>query len=381
MRRPPVGARPGELAIDPSWPPPRVRVVAYDHDQVDEYEEPEGACDLARIRSIIDSHAVTWVDVQGLGNAALLESIAESFSLHPLAIADVVNVPQRPKAESYEDYIFLITKMITLEEDSAVKIEQVSAFLGPNYLLTFQEHYGDVWDPVRDRIRSPNTRIRGEKVDYLAYAVLDAVIDGYYPVLEEMGERLLDMEEDALRSPTEDAIKETNRIRRSLLSIRRVLWPQREAVSSLIRDPTPLVSDPVRLFLRDAYDHCAQGADLIESYREILNGVANLHLTGLSNRANDVMKLLTIMASIFIPLTFLAGIYGMNFEYMPELHDRYGYPVVLVIMLIIAVSMVLYFRKKGWIGTQDNHRRWRFLRLKRLRARKSQEQQNHSEFG
>ncbi len=367
--------------MDPSWPPPRVRVVAYGADQLDEYEEPEAACDLDRIRRIIDSHVVTWVDVQGLGNAAFLNRIAEFFNLHPLAVADVVNVPQRPKAESYDGYIFLITKMITLEEDSQVRIEQVSAFLGSNYLLTFQEHYGDIWDPVRDRIRSSNTRVRGENADYLAYAVLDAVIDGYYPVLEEMGERLLDMEEDALRSPTEDAIKETNRIRRSLLSIRRVIWPQREAVNSLIRDPTPLISDPVRLFLRDAYDHCAQGADLIESYREILNGVANLHLTGLSNRANDVMKMLTIMASIFIPLTFLAGIYGMNFEYMPELHDRYSYPVLLIVMASIAISMILYFRRKGWIGTPDNHRQWRFLRLKRLRARKAHQHQQHREVG
>lgn len=359
MRRPPAGAHPGHFVIDPEWPKPRVRIVAYRPDNVDEHFEPDSTCDLKRIRGYLDTHTVTWVDIQGLGDADFLHRVADFFELHPLAIADVVNVPQRPKAETYNGYMFLITKMVTMEEDGGVNIEQVSAFLGPNYLLTFQEQYGDVFDPVRERIRNPSTRIRGEGADYLAYAVLDAVVDGYYPALEQLGERLLLMEEDALDSPTTEAIKETNKVRRTLLSIRRVVWPQREAINSLIRDPSPLINDRVRIFLRDAYDHCAQSSDLLESYRELLNGVANLHLTALSNKTNDVMKMLTIVATIFIPLTFMTGIYGMNFEYMPELQQRWAYPAFLMAMGLVALGMVFYFKTRGLLGDPDAPRRRR----------------------
>jgi magnesium transporter len=305
---------------------------------------------LDDLAAFLDKPAVTWIDVQGLGDEAVLRRLADSFSLHPLALEDVVDVPQRPKAESYDAHLLIITRMVHLQSATAFDIEQVSIFVGKNYVLTFQERYGDVLNPVRARIRRGGGVIRKLKADYLAYVVLDTVIDAYYPIMERIGDFLETLEDEVVQNPTTDSLQKIYHVKRVLLTLRRSIWPQREAINALVRDDSEFVTDPVRVYLRDTYDHCVQLIDGPETYRELVGGLMDVYLSSVGNRQNEVMKVLTIMASIFIPLTFLAGIYGINFENMPELHSLWGYPVLLAIMATVAVGMVLYFRKIGWIG-------------------------------
>ena len=340
------GARPGTLYIHEGWPPPKIRVFRYTLENVEEWET-DGS---DTFEGLFDQPGQVWVDVQGLGDEVLLRRIADLFNLHPLAVADVVSVPQRPKTEPYKDFIFLVTRMIAVLDGAGIVDEQISIFLGKHFVLTFQERPGDCFEPVRQRLRNPDSRIRSGRPDYLAYALLDAVVDGYYPVIEQLGDELAELEEESLERPSKNTLRATNKVRMTLLLMRRVLWPQREAINSLIRDENSLVTENVRLFLRDTHDHCTQVAEVVESYRELVSAVANTYLTVVSNRTNEVMKVLTIMASIFIPLTFMAGVYGMNFEYMPELHFRYSYPLLWLALLAVGLSMVHYFRRKGWLG-------------------------------
>jgi len=232
-------------------------------------------------------------------------------------------------------------------------MEQVSIVMAEGYVITFQEHYGDVLDPVRNRIRSGKGLIRGKGSDYLAYAIADTIIDGYYPVLEKVGDRLEAMESEVIENPSPEVLLNLNRMKNQLINLRRSIWPQREAINSLLRDDFDLISDDVRIYLRDTYDHCVQSSEVAEMFREMATGLMNTDLSAIANRTNEVMKVLTIMASIFIPLTFMAGIYGMNFEHMPELHYRYSYPLLWAAMSVTAVGMLIYFWRKGWIGGRD----------------------------
>lgn len=346
-RNPPVASQPGTFIVDSQAPPPRLHVMSYNLDGFDESD----VSDAVGLAEKVKEERVTWIDVQGLGDEAVLRRIGDLFSIHPLALADVVNVPQRPKAEPYGEHIFFVARIPELAGGRRVDLEQLSLFVGRRYVLTFQERYGGILDPVRERIRLGKGPIRRLGADYLAYAVIDAVIDGYYPLLESFGDALEDLEDDALKAATNTVLRDVNRSRRSLVTLRRALWPQREAINALIREDSPMISDSVRPYLRDCYDHCMQISEVIESYREIAGGLTSTYLSALSNRTNEVMKLLTIMASIFIPLTFLAGIYGMNFEYMPELHAHYAYPLLLIVMVALAAAMISYFHRKGWIGS------------------------------
>ena len=346
-RHPSVGARPGTLVIGEDAPPPKIRIIHYTRDDV----RDEEVTDIEQLREAFSENSVTWVDVQGFGDEDAVRRIGEVFSLHSLAIEDVINVPQRPKAEAYDEQLLLITRMVRLTGPLNVDIEQVSIVLGKGYVITFQERYGDVLDPVRSRIRgNKGLQFRSQGPDYLAYAILDTVIDGYYPVLETLGDQLGDLEDVVIANPSPRLLRKLNRTKNMLMNLRRSLWPQRESVNSLIRDSNPLVTDLTRTHFRDTYDHCIQTSEVIEMYREMVTGLMNTYLSSVANRTNDVMKVLTIMASIFIPLTFLAGIYGMNFENMPELHFWWSYPLVWMMMLSLAVGMILYFRRKGWIG-------------------------------
>jgi len=350
-RNPPPGSSPGTLSVDERLPAPKVRIVSYTLDQIDDRQD----VNPSELAAALAGDGVTWVDVQGLGDESLLRLIAETFKLHSLAISDVVNVPQRPKAEPYDDYLFLVARTLSHHDSLNVEAEQVSIFLGANYVITFQERPGDLFEPVRERIRNAKGRLRRKGADYLAYVLLDAVVDGYYPFLEELGDRLAELEDEALENPTTATLKQTNHIRRTLQLLRRILWPQREAINSLIRDESPLISDSARIYLRDVHDHCAQIAEVVESYREVVGAVANSYLSVVSNRTNDVMKVLTVMASIFIPLTFMAGIYGMNFDHMPELHARFGYPVLIAAMLAVAGGMLFYFYRLGWLSSGSHN--------------------------
>jgi magnesium transporter len=347
-RHTPVGAKPGTLMINSHAERPTIRVMKYKADQLEERE----IVAVTELKDLLDESMVCWIDVQGTGDEKVLRELADLFSIHPLALEDVVNVPQQPKVERFEKHTLCITRMALLREEG-IEPEQVSLFVGPDCVLTFQERRGDVFDPVRNRIRQGGPILRSSGPSYLAYALLDAVIDGYYPLLETFGEKLEELEDEVVANPRPSILQEIHQAKRDLLVIRRAIWPQREAVNALIRDENPLISDTVRVYLRDCYDHCVQIMDGVETYRELAGGLMDVYLSSIGNRQNEVMKVLTIMASIFIPLTFMAGIYGMNFENMPELHSAWGYPFLLAAMVVVAVGMIIYFRRRGWLGGQQ----------------------------
>ncbi len=319
----------------------------------DTFEERD-VSDVEALVEFLRRDTVTWVDVQGIGDEATIRRIGEIFALHPLALEDAINVPQRPKAEAYEHFQLFITRMTRCKSGADVDVEQVSIFLGANFVLTVQERYGDIFDPVRTRIRSGLGPIRRSGPDYLAYAIIDTVIDGYYPVVETIGDYLEDLEEETLERAQPVHLRRMYAAKRQLLDLRRAIWPQREAINAMIRTEHPLVSDSVRLYLRDCYDHAVQVIDVTESYRELVGTLMDLYLSMMGQRTNEVMKVLTIMATIFIPLTFVAGVYGMNFAHMPELAVPWAYPAVLALMALTAGAMVVYFWRKGWIGGPDD---------------------------
>ena len=344
-----VGARPGTLVIPHDAEPIVARIMSYDQQRVEEFDNVS----LEQIRAARKRPGVTWFDVQGLGDEALLREIAAEFEMHPLALEDVVNTPQRPKLELFEAHAMFITRMVRAPEPTFLIAEQVSVVIGPGFVLTFQERHGDVLDPVRERIRQGKGAIWRHGADYLAYALIDCIVDAYYPVLEHIGEFLEELEERLITKPSHAVLQRLYGVRRELLTLRRAIIPQRDALNSLIRDETPFVTDPVRVFVRDTYDHCVQLIDGVESQRELVAGMMELYLSIIGNRQNQVMKMLTIMASIFIPLSFLAGVYGMNFEYMPELQSRWSYPVLLLAMATVAGTMLLFFRRRGWLGGDE----------------------------
>ncbi|MBN1422420.1 MAG: magnesium/cobalt transporter CorA [Planctomycetes bacterium] len=348
-RRAPAGAPPGHLAIDPTAPSPRVRVIRYDADAVEEAEVARPG-DIEPIRA---KGGVLWVDVQGLGDESILREIGTIFAIHELALADAVNIPQRPKAEAYESHAFLVTRMVREGEAKELIAEQVSIAVGDRFVLSLQQRYGDCLDPVRDRIRTGKGRIRKLDADYLAYAILDAVLDGYFPVLEDLGERLEALEDRIIEKPSRETLAEIFELRRRLLELRRAIWPQRDAVNVLIRDEIPWIGKKTRPFFRDTYDHVVQILDVVEGHREIAASFIDVYLSSVSNRMNEVMKVLTIIATIFIPLTFIAGVYGMNFEHMPEIGWRLGYPLCWLAMLGVTAALVIFFRRKGWLRKEE----------------------------
>jgi len=296
--------------------------------------------------------SVTWVDVVGLHDVETVRRVGELFGLHPLALEDVLNTGHRPKTEPFPDHHFVLTKSVRL--GTGLESEQVSIFFGHGFVVTFQETAADPFDGVRERLRTGRRKIRSSDADYLAYALLDAMVDELFPVLEGLGERLEALEEEVIERPDSGSLQEIHRLRRELLVLRRATWPQREVVQVLERDESGLIAADTRPFLRDCYDHVIQVLDFIETYRELASGLLDIYLSGVSNRMNEVMKVLTVIATLFIPLTFIAGIYGMNFDpavsawNMPELGWRYGYPASLALMAAVAVVLLLYFRRKGW---------------------------------
>ena len=345
-KHPEVGSRPGTLVISQDSPPPKIHVMHFTPDEVVE----EDVTDVETLRAAHEKNAKTWVDVQGFGDEKLIRRVAKIFSLHPLAVEDIVNLPQRPKAEPYDEQMLIIVRMVSLDGPANFVMEQVSIVLGKDYVLTFQEQYGDVLDPVRERIRSGKGPIRKEGADYTAYAIFDTIVDGYYPVMEEIGNYLEQLELAVVENPTPQLLSQLNKTRNQLTNLRRAIWPQREVANRLVRDEHPLIEPNVRIYLRDTYDHCVQSSEVVEMYREMVTGLMNTYLSSVANRTNEVMKVLTIVATIFIPLTFLAGIYGMNFEHMPELHNKWAYPMIWVAMVSLGLGMLSFFWRKGWIG-------------------------------
>jgi magnesium transporter len=347
-RRAPAGTAPGTLISHPDAAPPVIRVTGYGADTFDELEVVAPA-ELAALRG---RWPVVWVDVEGVGDAESVAAIGEVFGLHRLALEDVMNVHQRPKVEEYADYLFGVTRMASLGE--RVDTEQVSLFMGEGWVLTFQERPGDCWDLVRERLRLGRGRMRSQGPDFLFYALFDAVVDHFYPILEEFGVRMEVLEEEVIESPRKELVGVIHAARRDLIALRHMMWPMRDAVGQLYRDPSHLVTEDTRLYLRDSYDHTIQVIDLLENYREMASALMEVYLSSVNQRMNEVMKVLTIIATIFIPLTFIAGVYGMNFDpeaspwNMPELNWYWGYPAVMLFMLGIALGLLGFFKKKGW---------------------------------
>ncbi|WP_392532647.1 magnesium/cobalt transporter CorA [Nostoc sp. C117] len=347
------GTIPGTIFIDEDAPPPIIFLIDYNQTNFirEQITTPE------KCVPYLESESVSWVDVLGLGSQDMLQRLGKVFELHPLVLEDVVNVPERPKTEDYEDQLIFIARMVVAKERTCgFYSEQVSLILGKNYLLTVQEEPDhDCFEPVRSRIEKGKGIIRSQKADYLAYALLDAIIDGFFPVLELYGERIEELEEEVIVKPTPQTLQNIYQIRRELLQLRRAIWPQRDAINSLIRDGSDLISEDVRIYLRDCYDHTVQVMDMVETYRELSSGLMDVYLSAVSNKMNEIMKVLTIVSTIFIPLTFVAGIYGMNFNTekspynMPELNWYWGYPLCWGVMGAIALSLLFFFWQRGWL--------------------------------
>lgn len=339
---------PGSLIPHEDARETHIRLIRYGRDTID---ERDGTAEDVRVPP--DGETL-WVDVRGLQNVEALRQIASTFALHPLAMEDVMNLRHRPKAEEYDDQLFVVTRMVSV--DDRIVSEQISLFLGANYVVTFQEWEGDCLDPIRERLRHKRGQIRSCGADYLAYAILDGILDGYFPVLEEYADRLESLEGEIETRPRRSTMQGVQDVKQDLRRLRRSVWPQHELLNVLMRASSDFVSDQTKVYLRDCVDHALRISELVESYREWSSDLVDYFVSNLGVRTNEVMRVLTIIATIFIPLTFVAGIYGMNFDpqaspfNMPELAWRWGYPAVMAFMAGLAISMVWLFRKRGWLG-------------------------------
>jgi magnesium transporter len=298
-----------------------------------------------------DDSIVTWLNVDGVHQLPLIETVGGCFGLHPLTLEDIVNTGQFPKLEDYGDYLFIVLKMLYYDEkENEIEVEQVSLCLGSNFVVSFQEETGtDVFDPLRERLRSGKGRMRKTGADYLAYSLIDAIVDSYFVILEKLGESIEELEENVITNPGDETIRELHRFKREMIFLRKSVWPLREVIGSMQRGDSPFIHESMHIYLRDVYDHTIRIIETIETYRDILSGMLDIYLSSVSNRTNSVMKVLTIIATIFMPLTFLAGLYGMNFKYMPELDLRWAYPALLSVMAVVVIFMLVYFRVKKWL--------------------------------
>jgi len=332
----------------------KVRITVIDYDE-NQYHE-DTVDDVRKCFPYSGTDSVTWINIDGVHDLDIIRDLGAEFKIHPLILEDIVNTAQRPKMEDMGGYIFIVLKMLYQDDKSAKKInvEQVSLILGGNYVISFQEEEGDLFEPVRDRIRNNKGRVRKSGTDYLAYSLLDAIIDGYFSILEGFGDQVEELEEELSSDPKPEILQVIHGLKRSNIFLRRSVWPLREIINGLLRGESGLIKKQTMLYFRDIYDHTIQVVDTIEATRDMVSGMLDVYLSSVSNKMNEVMKVLTIFAAIFIPLTFIAGIYGMNFNpqaspfNMPELDWRYGYFFALGLMAAVGLAMLLYFRRKKW---------------------------------
>jgi magnesium transporter len=342
-----TGLPPGALVHIGQKKAKAVRITLIDYNEHN-FQEKQ-VTDIEECFPFKESQTITWINIDGIHDVDIIEKIGKHFGLHPLILEDILNTTQRPKFEDYDNHLFIVLKMLmSAGEKQLVQFEQVSIVVGHKFVLSFQESVGDVFEPIRDRLRNSKGRIRKMDSDYLAYALLDAIVDGYFSVLETIGDSIESIEEQLAKEPTEKILRQIHSLKREMIFLRKSIWPLRELISSLQRSESDLIAQSTDVFLRDVYDHTIQVIDTVESFRDIVSGMLDLYLSSISNKMNAVMKVLTIIATIFIPLTFIAGIYGMNFKHMPELEWRWSYAVVWLVMIVIAVGMIIYFRKKKW---------------------------------
>ncbi len=342
------GLSPGTLMHVGEKKVEKTRITVIDYDEKNFLEK-----EVKRLEECFpfrDTSTVTWINVDGVHDASVIEGLGGYFNLHPLILEDIMTTSQRPKKEDLGDSIYVVLRMIEYDEKKReITTEQMSLVMGPNYVLSFQETPGDSFDPVRDRIRKGKGRIRKLGPDYLAYALIDAVVDGYFAVLERLGEKIEGLEENLVVDPRKELLHEIHGLKREMIFLRKSVWPLREVINGLQHAESALVKDSTEIFFRDIYDHTIQVMDTVETFRDMLSGMLETYLSSVSNRMNEVMKVLTIIATIFIPLSFVAGVYGMNFKFMPELEWRWGYFLVVGLMIAAGLGMVVYFKKKRWM--------------------------------
>ena len=324
-----------------------ITLIDYDNEHCDTRQLDDDPSPLAQLRQ---SPSVSWINVDGVHRVDLIQQIGEQFGLHGLILEDIVHTSQRPKTENYDSHLFVVIQMLTYnEEEQRVRAEQVSMVLGQHYVLTFQENPGDVFTPIRERIKTAKGRFRYSGPDYLHYDLVDAVVDHYFVVLEKLGERIEALQDDIVNKTDDKTLQRIYTLKPEMILLRRACWPVRELLADLQRSESTLIAETTAPFLRDVYDHSIRVIETMESYRDMANGMLDVYLTMVSNKMNEVMKVLTIIATIFIPLTFIAGVYGMNFQHMPELAWPWAYPVVWIIMVAVAIVMLIMFRRKRWL--------------------------------
>ena len=343
-----TGASPGTLVHVGEQKLDQARISFFDYDP-DRYTEEEAVA-LDAVLPMKSRATTSWINIDGVHDSTVIDQVGGHFGIHPLTLEDIMNTSQRPKVEAFDDYLYVVMRMLTYDADrEMLQGEQVSFVLGTGFVLSFQENQGDVFFPVRERIRRAKGRIRKKKADYLLYALMDAIVDNYFTVLESMGDRVEDIEEEMLEEASQQEMASLHNIKRELVFFRRQVWHVRDFLNILEKEEDGFFEEGTRLFLRDLYDHSIQVIDIIESLREMLNSIQDLFLSQLSNKMNEVMKMLTLIATIFIPITFIAGVYGMNFEFMPELGLKWAYPVFWGVVAVMVTGMVLFFRRKKWL--------------------------------
>ena len=323
----------------------RITLIDYDENQYNE-REIENIEDCFPYKG---SPSISWINIDGVHQVDVIEKLGDHFVLHPLLQEDVVNTHQRPKFDEFDDHLFIVLRMFFLnEEKNELEGEQISFIVGANFVISFQERQGDVFEQVRERLRNGKGRIRKKGSDYLAYCLIDAIVDSYYTILETLGEHIESLQEELVSKPKREDLQIIQDLKSDMLFIRKSVWPLREVIGGLVRSESTLIKEDVLVYVRDVYDHVIQAIDTIETFRDMLSAMLDIYLSSVGNRMNEVMKVLTIIATIFIPMTFLAGIYGMNFKYMPELEWRYAYLVFWIVVSVVLIAMIAYFKRKKW---------------------------------
>jgi len=342
-----VGLPPGTLVHIGNKRIEKVKITIIDYDEK-HFQEKE-VKSAEECFPYKDKSTITWINIDGVHEIKVIEEIGKHFNLHPLILEDIVDTDQRPKIKDFGNYIFIILKMLYYDEtDNEMKVEQVSLVLGKNYVISFQEREGDVFDAIRERNRNNIGRIRKLGADYLVYSLIDAIVDNYFTIIEKLDEEIENLEDKVIIQPNPSNVQAIHKLKRDLIFLRKSVWPLREVISFLEKGESPLVLESTNIYLRDVYGHTIQVMDTVETLRDIISGILDIYLSSINTRMNEIMKILTIIATIFIPLTFITGIYGMNFQYMPEIKWFWGYPAVLSIMVAIGIGMLIYFKRKKW---------------------------------
>lgn len=343
-----VGLPPGSLVHTGEKGVGTIQISLIDYDSNNLVEKKEAT--LKECLISLENPFITWINIIGIDDSIAIETIGRHFGLHPLLLEDIMSSGQQSKLDNYKDTLYIVVRQLTYnEKKQEAEDDQVSLILGKNYIISFLESHNNVFNPVRERLRNPKGRLRQRGPDYLCYALIDCLVDNYFLILEKIDDKLERLEDELFDQPTPQTLQKMHHAKREIVMLRKAVWPMREVISSFRRMESPLIQDPTKLYIQDVYDHTIQVIDTIESFRDITSGMLDIYLSNLSQRMNEIMKLLTIVATIFVPLTFIASIYGMNFQHIPELEWAWGYYTVLGIMLLIAIAMIYYFRRKEWI--------------------------------